>query len=136
MRKILIRYWEKESLDTLVPNENYGRDLVWEPVAQNSKKSKPPVFSDLARLHRIARNRKVLNVLEFGPGQSSLIIADALKKTSFNLADTQKTSGKEILFFFTRSGTARDGYAEPYQKCPNLYGNIVNFFLVQRVCLR
>ena len=104
MSKILIRYMKKESLDSLVPNENYGRDLVWEPVAQNSKKSKPPVFSDLARLHRIIRNRKVLNVLEFGPGQSSLIIADALKKNQLQFGRYAKNFRKRNPFLLYSDG--------------------------------
>jgi len=40
----------------------------------------PPVAEDLARLHKLIRNRKPFTVLEFGSGLSSIVIADALSK--------------------------------------------------------
>jgi hypothetical protein len=40
----------------------------------------PPHYSDLARLHTIIRSRKVFNIMEFGLGWSTIVMADALKK--------------------------------------------------------
>lgn len=40
----------------------------------------PPDLEDLARLHRLVREREAFTVLEFGVGWSTGVIADALKK--------------------------------------------------------
>jgi hypothetical protein len=39
-----------------------------------------PDYRDLARLHRVIRQRKVFSILEFGLGYSTLVMADALSK--------------------------------------------------------
>ena len=49
-------------------------------AAKKDAKRIPPKWSDLARLHRAIRTRKVFTVLEFGVGFSTVVMADALKK--------------------------------------------------------
>ena len=39
----------------------------------------PPQFDDLVRLHYLVISRKVLTVMEFGMGRSTVILADALR---------------------------------------------------------
>lgn len=60
---------EKSSNASIIPNhiESYIPDIL-----------------DLARLHKLVRMRKCINVLEFGSGYSTIVIADALKKNSIN----------------------------------------------------
>lgn len=53
-----------------------------------------PSYSDLARLHRVVRERKVFTVLEFGIGYSTLVMADALTK---NHADWDALRDKPAL---------------------------------------
>jgi hypothetical protein len=42
----------------------------------------PPDVEDLARLHRLIRERRAFRVLEFGVGWSTLVIADALARNA------------------------------------------------------
>ena len=49
-------------------------------VDPNNSIPYPIDISDLVRLHRLIRSRKCFNVLEYGTGYSSIIIADALYK--------------------------------------------------------
>lgn len=72
--------WKKEKLDKLFSITDIKRDPIWTPVQNGSTRPKPPDIHDLAVLHYLIRKRKVINVLEFGPGYSSCFIADALKK--------------------------------------------------------
>jgi len=46
-----------------------------------------PDAYDLFRLHKLVRSRKVFNVLEFGLGYSTIIIADALKKNQDDFSE-------------------------------------------------
>lgn len=39
----------------------------------------PPNYSDLCRLHFISLSRKAINVLEFGSGYSTVVLADAMR---------------------------------------------------------
>ena len=51
-------------------------------VSEGTREPFEPVVGDLARLHWIVLNRKVLNALEFGSGYSTAIIADAMSLLS------------------------------------------------------
>jgi len=42
------------------------------------------VLNDLVRLHKIIRERKIFNVLEFGTGYSTIIMADAISKNKID----------------------------------------------------
>ena len=54
-------------------------------VSASEKKPFEKVYSDLCRLHYICLSRKCLNVLEFGSGFSTVVLADAMRilKTNF-----------------------------------------------------
>lgn len=73
-------YGIQEDWLDLLPKSDCIKDLIWDPVQKCSFKPKPPIINDLRALHFLIRARKVFNVLEFGPGYSSWIIADALNK--------------------------------------------------------
>ena len=48
----------------------------------------PPEYDDLARLHHLVKSRKVVTILEFGIGKSSIVMGQALwkiKKSSLNI---------------------------------------------------
>ncbi len=47
----------------------------------------PVDWGDLIQLHKLIRSRKVLTILEFGTGFSSLIMADALYKNKIQYSD-------------------------------------------------
>src|ERR1700693_796610 len=49
-------------------------------LAKKDSKRIAPNWSDLAPLHTAVRARKVLTVLEFGVGFSTIVMADALNK--------------------------------------------------------
>ncbi|MDR2406853.1 MAG: hypothetical protein LBE13_01900 [Bacteroidales bacterium] len=53
---------------------------IFDAVDKNNKTPFAPVPEDLYRLHTLVRRRKVFNVLEFGLGFSTIVMADALKK--------------------------------------------------------
>ena len=48
-----------------------------------------PEMGDLARLHYLVRSRRVLNVLEFGVGKSTAIMADALFKNKIETKEKE-----------------------------------------------
>jgi len=49
-------------------------------VSPTQKTPCEPEYRDLCRLHWIALSRKVLNVLEFGSGYSTVVLADAMRR--------------------------------------------------------
>jgi len=49
-------------------------------------------YGDLSRLHYLVRSRKVINVLEFGTGKSTVAIADALRKNGLQYSTLTKKS--------------------------------------------
>jgi hypothetical protein len=62
--------------------------------AHVSPEAIPPHLDDLARIHKLIRDRKSFTVLEFGVGFSSIIIADALKR---NKDDWEKIENKPAI---------------------------------------
>lgn len=54
----------------------------WSTAAAAGGDAFPPDFDDLARLHAIVRKAKVINILEFGSGKSTLIMGKALSENS------------------------------------------------------
>jgi hypothetical protein len=65
-----LEYYENEEYSPEFVNQNDGGEAY------------RPELDDLIRLHFIARERKVLTVLELGAGWSTLVLADAIKKNS------------------------------------------------------
>ena len=70
MNHINVGEWEKPS---------YG---IFDTVDSSYMTPLAPEYGDLYRLHRLIRSRKAFNVLEFGLGYSTIVMADALKKNS------------------------------------------------------
>lgn len=78
-RKGCIEYLRQEGiLDYFNIGDNVHRD-IFDPVVPTNTPI-PPQPEDLYRLHYLIRHRKVFNVLEFGLGFSTIVIADALYK--------------------------------------------------------
>lgn len=59
-------------------------------VTAFEEKPMEPQYDDLARLHWIALSRKTINVLEFGSGFSTAILADAMRRLHRYFADWVK----------------------------------------------
>lgn len=83
-------YIKANKLDRLI-NFDEGKDYkegTYGGVDGKLSKPFPPITEDLARLHKTIRERRVLTVLEFGTGYSTIIMADALKRNQiyWNLA--------------------------------------------------
>lgn len=64
---------------------------IFEILSTQGSDRIPPNYSDLARLHKAVRTRKVFTVLEFGLGFSTIVMADALLK---NRKDWDALRGK------------------------------------------
>jgi len=76
-------YIEKYELKSLIEcTTNQKSSNVFESVEPNRHNICPPAWDDLVRLHNIILDRKVTNILEFGCGFSSLIMAHALSINS------------------------------------------------------
>ena len=81
-RKDCIEYLKREGILTYFPigeKQPYG---VFDAVDENNFVPFAPEPEDLYRLHALIRQRKVFNVLEFGLGYSTIVMADALMKNS------------------------------------------------------
>ncbi|MGI6387362.1 MAG: hypothetical protein ACOX2W_09575 [Desulfomonilia bacterium] len=72
----------------------------------------PPDYRDLARIHMIVRKRKIFNILEFGVGYSTIVMADALKKNKkdWNEYENEKPIVKKHAPFLIHSVDASDEY--------------------------
>ena len=63
-----------KNLQSYLDNNKSCVDPNWE-----KQPMLPPDFKDLARLHHLVLSRKVLTILEFGLGRSSVVFGEALK---------------------------------------------------------
>lgn len=64
-------------------NKKKGKSL-YETVDPNNKIPFPPELDDLIRLHFLVTSRKVMNILEFGVGKSTVVFADAIRRNKEN----------------------------------------------------
>lgn len=71
-----------------------------------------PEYSDLARLHFLARNRRVINVLEFGSGYSTFVFEDAMKKNHDEFYENIDKSLRFNKFFHVFSVEENSHYLE------------------------
>ena len=90
------KYLEDNKLSQLLgikapekPNEKLILPTVFSVDPEN-KLPFPAEFDDLCRLHYIARNRKVLTILEFGVGKSTVILGDAIRLNRKDYYDLTK----------------------------------------------
>lgn len=80
-------YLKREGLDRYF--SFYEDKSLGDPFYATSGKAKQafaPKATDLARLHRLVRQRMAATVLEFGVGFSTLVLADALAKNEADFA--------------------------------------------------
>lgn len=80
IERILLSYTgphAKEEAETYLADQGILDDII---NLRNDEDRLDPVYEDLARLHVVVRERKIVNVLEFGVGFSTLVMADALLK--------------------------------------------------------
>ncbi len=78
-RKECIEYLQSEGILKYFQMSE-GTKGIFDTVDKNNTVAYAPEPQDLYRLHALIRQRKVFNVLEFGLGFSTMVIADALKK--------------------------------------------------------
>jgi len=75
------RYLFDQGIDEYIHFEQSDEEVgVYEVVKDDRSEPLPPQPDDLARMHRLSRDRGVMTVLEFGIGYSSIVFADALAK--------------------------------------------------------
>jgi hypothetical protein len=75
-----VRYLRNEGLPEYFYTEEKPRYGIFDTIESHNMTPFFPDAEDLCRLHRIIRERKVFNVMEFGIGYSTLVMADALSK--------------------------------------------------------
>ena len=83
-------YFYSQKLNELLGVESYSRPRTPGPndtYLQEGAEPFGPDCADLARLHAFITKRKVLTVLEFGSGLSTLVMAHALSQNHVKFAD-------------------------------------------------
>lgn len=79
----MLRYWTEEGLNTYIPLEAFRLDTpvrALDTIDPGNMIPFAPELADLCFLHRQIRQRKVLTVMEFGVGYSTVVMAAAMKK--------------------------------------------------------
>lgn len=75
----VLEYINSNQLIDLIGSTSHGeQDGIFDAVDPAMTDPYKPDWDDLARIHRLIRNRRVTTALEFGCGYSTLIIAHAL----------------------------------------------------------
>jgi hypothetical protein len=104
----IVDYIEKYDLRSLL--EGTKTDLTRNSIGEYSQKGArvfPPDWRDLVRLHRTVIQRKVITVLEFGVGYSTLVLAHALELNrqqykDYVLAEFHRSNAFEVHSIDTR----------------------------------
>jgi hypothetical protein len=89
---------KKKELEAYVLNEGLNKLLEFSDEIFNQSKTHkenlytavnpenmspfPPDWNDLVRLHKLIRSRKIMTIVEFGTGYSTLVMADAIEKNA------------------------------------------------------
>lgn len=74
-------YLIEEGIDEYFRLDGTDEEMgVFETVDGSRTEPLPPQIDDLARIHRLIRERKIATVLEFGIGYSTITMCDALMK--------------------------------------------------------
>jgi len=81
-REECVEYLRKEGILNYFDIEEKKSHSIFDAVDEGNLVPFEPVPEDLYRLHTLIRQRKVFNVLEFGLGYSTIVMADALMKNS------------------------------------------------------
>lgn len=102
-------------------------------IFEDNKESIPPSFSDLARLHKIIRERKIFTILEFGVGWSTLVMADALLKNKYDWESNKDINKnvylKENMFQLHSVDTSETWIKATKNRLPTDLKNNVSFYL-------
>ena len=87
-----------------------------------------PDFEDLARLHRLVRDRRAFTVLEFGVGYSTLVLADALARNEADFtAASPSFSAPADAFSLYSVDTGAERIALTAQRLPAALRDRVSF---------
>lgn len=81
----LREYFDLQALGELVQVQEFSvpqHENPWDTLERAGGEVFAPDCADLARLHALVTHRRMLNVLEFGSGYSTQVIAHALKQNS------------------------------------------------------
>jgi hypothetical protein len=74
-------YLQDQGLTQYIDFDSQEEDIdVYEVVDGSKGNPLPPQPDDLARIHKLSRNRGAMTILEFGVGYSTIVLADALSK--------------------------------------------------------
>lgn len=87
-----LEYAEREGLVSLIGESNQQAHSIYTTVDPTNTSPYKAEWDDLVRLHKIVRRRRVINVLEFGCGHSSLVLADAVAKNQSEYGDFVKAN--------------------------------------------
>jgi len=100
------------------------------PVGAFEEKPFKPEYNDLCRLHYLTLKRKFINVLEFGSGFSTAVIADALRLLSKHFDSWAKANIRCQKPFHIYSVEEEQRFLEITQQ--RLIGTLTNFATVSR----
>lgn len=115
--KKTIDYIKKNNLDKVVPFENFKtEESLYYAVGKAQNEIFMPEWDDLVFYHSICVKRNVINVLEFGSGYSSLIMADALLQNKKRLYKVVSENIRKENPFVVYSVEDNKDYAELLNK--------------------
>ncbi|MDR2626203.1 MAG: hypothetical protein LBC37_07720 [Zoogloeaceae bacterium] len=121
-------YFRREGLDRYFSVEAEYALSAYDAIDPANKVPYPPDVDDLVRLHRLIRERRVLTVLEFGVGFSTIVMADALAKNKADHEADFLAEGIRCLYPFSLFSVDADanwiGIVQKNAKC---MGGGVNF---------
>jgi hypothetical protein len=101
---------------------NYGQveqkttKPIYQSVDSTNTVPMPPELDDLTRLHFLTRSRKVLNVLEFGVGKSTVVFAAAIKQNQADYTDYVKNNLRRSTPFMVDSLDSSADWIETCKK--------------------
>lgn len=82
-----LAYAQQEGLIELVGDTRSSANGIYTTVDPTNLNPYEPEWDDLVRLHKLVRRRRVLNVLEFGCGHSTIVFSDAIHKNRLEFGD-------------------------------------------------
>ena len=116
------QYSRKNNLSQLFIEDqdaNYDAANEWATSSLAGGEAYPPDYDDLARLHAIVTERKIINVLELGSGKSTLVFADALRqnhsKYSKQLSGIRRANPFKLISIVSENKYQKDVQTE-YEK--------------------
>ena len=123
------KYFIENDLKKLVnvskfKNKNFDPRFIFE---NNNKTPYPPDINDLIRLHYIIREKKIVNVLEFGVGFSTIIMADAIYRNKIEHNNYVRANFRKVNPFKIHSVDSNKKYINLFRKkIPKYLINIID----------